>query len=64
MYLVLDKDIIKSDIIPHLPVVKRAYKTKTCLVEILNSILNKLKKGYQWNMLPTSFFFSKCRQWA
>ena len=54
MYLVLDKDIIKSDIIPHLPVAKRGFNTKSCLVEIVNSILYKLKTGCQWHMLPTS----------
>lgn len=58
MYLVLDKDIIKSDIIPYLPVAKRGFKTKSCLVEIVNSILYKLKTGCQWHMLPTSSLFS------
>ena len=59
MYLVLDKDIINSEIVPHLPLEKRGFKTKSSIVEIVNSILYKLKTGCHWHVLPTSSLFSK-----
>ena len=59
MYLVLDKDTIISEIVPHLPLAKRGFKTKSSIVEIINSILYKLKTGCQWHMLPVSSLFSK-----
>ena len=45
MYEVLDKDTIKSEILPHLPVAKRGYVSKSDLVEIIQYLLYKLKTG-------------------
>lgn len=59
MYQVLDKSTINLEIIPHLSVAKRGFKTKSCLIEIVNCILYKLKTGCQWYMLPVSSLFSK-----
>lgn len=58
MYLVLDKNTIKTEIIPHLSVAKRGFKTKSCQIEIVNSILYKLKTGCQWEFLPVKSLFS------
>lgn len=58
MYKVLDKDIIENEILPHLSRAKRGFPTKSCLVEIVNSILYKLKTGLQWHMLPVKGLFS------
>lgn len=58
MYKVLGKDIIENEILPHLSVAKRGFKTKSCLTEIINCILYKLKTGIQWHMLPVSSLFS------
>jgi len=58
MYQVLDKDIIEKEILPHLSTAKRGFKTKSCLVEIINCILYKLKTGVQWHLLPVSGLFS------
>ncbi|NME70490.1 transposase, partial [Flammeovirga aprica] len=58
MYCVLDKDIIESEIIPHLPTAKRGFKTKSSLTEVVNAILYKLKTGVQWRLLPVSSLFS------
>lgn len=59
MYKVLSKDTIENEIIPHLSVAKRGFKTKSSLVEIVNSILYKLKTGVQWEFLPVESLFSK-----
>ena len=58
MYEVLDKDIIKSEILPYLSVAKRGYVTKSDLVEVIQCILYKLKTGCQWHMLPVSAIFT------
>lgn len=58
MYKVLSKDIIENDILPHLSSAKRGFKTKSCLTEIVNSILYKLKTGIQWHLLPVKSLFS------
>ena len=58
MYEVLDKDTIKSEILPHLSVVKRGHVSKSDLVEVIQCILYKLKTGCQWHMLPVSSFFT------
>ena len=58
MYKVLDKDIIENEILPHLSRAKRGFETKSCLVEVINSILYKLKTGLQWHMLPVESLFS------
>jgi len=54
MYEVLDKDTIKSEILPYLSVAKRGHVTKRDLVEVIQCILYKLKTGCQWHMLPVS----------
>jgi transposase len=59
MYQVLNKDTIEKEIIPHLSVAKRGFKTKSCLIEIVNSILYKLKTGIQWEFLPVKSLFTK-----
>ena len=48
MYAVLDKDTIKSESLPHLPVAKRGYVTRSDLPEASQCILYKLKTGCQW----------------
>jgi transposase len=58
MYKVLDKYTIEKEILPHLSVAKRGFKTKSCLIETVNSILYKLKTGIQWHMLPVKSLFS------
>lgn len=58
MYKVLDKDIIENEILPHLSMAKRGFRTKSCLVEVVNSILYKLKTGIQWHMLPVGSLFT------
>ena len=42
---VLDKDTIKSEILPHLSVAKRSYVTKSYLAEAIQYILYRLKNG-------------------
>ncbi|MGX7689483.1 hypothetical protein ACWA1C_20120 [Flectobacillus roseus] len=45
MYYVLNKDIIESEIICHLPVRKRGFKPQAPTCEIINYILYKLETG-------------------
>ncbi len=59
MYSVLDKSTINLEIIPHLSIAKRGFKTKSCLIEVVNCILYKLKTGCQWHLLPVKSLFSK-----
>ena len=59
VYQVLDKDTIRIEILPHLSVAKRGFQTSSCLVEVINSILYKLKTGCQWHMLPVKSLFSE-----
>lgn len=59
MYAVLDKVTIKSEILPYLSTAKRGFKTKSCLIEIVNAILYKLKTGCQWEYLPVEALFSE-----
>ena len=47
MYEVLYKDTIISEILPHLSLAKRGYTYKGDIVEVINSILYKLKTGVQ-----------------
>lgn len=58
VYHVLDKDAIRIEILPHLLLAKRGFKTTSFLIEVVNSILYKLKTGCQWYMLPVSSLFS------
>ena len=39
MYSVLDKDIIKREIVPYLPLAKRGFQTTVPLEEIVNAVL-------------------------
>ena len=57
-YAVLDKDTIKSEIMPYLSIAKRGFTSKFDLVEIVNAILYKLKSGCQWRLLPIGHLFS------
>lgn len=57
-YAVLDKDTIKSEIMPRLSVAKNGFISKFDLVEIVNAILYKLKSGCQWRLLPMGHLFS------
>ena len=41
-YAVLDKDTIKTEIMPYLWIAKRGYSSKFDLVEVVNAILYKL----------------------
>ncbi len=58
VYQVLDNDTIRVEILPHLSVAKRGFQTASCLIEMVNSILYKLKTGCQWYMLPAKSLFS------
>lgn len=57
-YAVLDKDTIKTEIMPYLSVAKRGYSSKFDLIEVVNAILYKLKSGCQWRLLPIGHLFS------
>lgn len=59
MYTVLDKDMIETEIIPFIPLGKRGFPPTAPLVEIVNSILYKLKTGVQWHQLPVKALFSE-----
>ena len=58
MYQVLSKDIIKKEIVPHLPIGKRGFKIQSPIYEVVNAILYKLKTGVQWSYLPVDSLFS------
>lgn len=57
MYSVLDKYIIKSEIVPHLPLAKRGFQVTVPLEEIVYAVLYKLKTGVQWHQLPVKSLF-------
>ncbi len=59
MYAVLDKVTIKSEIMPCLSTAKRGFETKSCLIEIINAILYRLKTGCQWKHLPDEALFTE-----
>ena len=59
MYSVLDKDIIKSEIVPYLPLAKRGFQATVPLEEIVNAVLYKLKTGVQWYQLPVKSLFEE-----
>lgn len=59
MYKVLDKDIIKKEIVVHLPLPKRGFPPTVALEEIVNAILYKLKTGVHWELLPVSSLFTE-----
>ena len=57
MYEVLDKDTIKSEILPHLSVAKRGYVSQSDLVEVIQCLLYKLKTGCKRHMIPVSSIY-------
>lgn len=57
MYEVLSKDTIEMEIVPHIPIGKRGFKSTVPVCEIVNSILYKLKTGVQWHLLPVKHLF-------
>ena len=57
MYSVLDKDIIKREVVPYLPLAKRGFQTTVPLEEIVNAVLYKLKTGVRWHQLPVKALF-------
>jgi len=59
MYQVLDKDTIEMEIIPLLPQNNKGPKIRVPLVELVNSMLYKLKTGIQWEFLPVDSLFSE-----
>lgn len=59
MYKVLDKDMIKNEIVVHLPLPKRGFPPTVALEEIVNAILYKLKTGVHWELLPVSSLFTE-----
>jgi len=64
MYAVLDKYTIKNEILPHLSKVKRGYATQSCLIDVVNAILYKLKAGCQWILLPVESPCSAAKYWS
>ncbi len=58
-YAVLDKDTIKTEIMPYLSIAKRGYNSKFDLIEVVNAILYKLKSGCQWRLLPDRASFQR-----
>ena len=48
MYEVLDKDTMKSEILPHLSVAKRGYVSKSNQEEVIQCGLHKQKTTCQW----------------
>ena len=58
MSAILDKVTIKSEILPYFSTAKRGFETKSCLIEIINAILYKLKTGCQWIHLPVEALFT------
>lgn len=57
MYSVPDKNIIKSEIDPYLPLAKRGFQATVPFEEIVNAVLYKLKTGVQWHQLPVKSLF-------
>ena len=59
IYYGTDKDIIKREIVPYLPLAKRGFQTTVPLEEIVNAVLYKLKTGVQWHKLPVKPLFEE-----
>ena len=57
MYSVLDKDKIKSEVVPYLPLAKRGFQVTVPLEEIVNTFLYNLKTGIKWYQLPIKALF-------
>ena len=66
MYEVLGKDTIKSKILPHLSLAKRGYVSKSCLAEVIQYILYKLKLAVDGRLLLRLYdaVFVGCEQQA
>ena len=58
MYSVLNKDIIKNEIVPYLPLAKRCFQVTVPLEEMVNGIFYKLKIGTHWRQLPVKALFN------
>ena len=56
---VLRKDIIRTWIVPHLRIGTRGPDPSADLLEVVETILYKLKTGCQWRQLPLKQFFTK-----
>ena len=62
---VLPKDIIRTWILPHLSVGTRGCCSSVELLEVVETILFKLKTGCQWRQLPVrQFFTNKVLTWS
>lgn len=55
---ILDKTMIETWVLPHLPIGQRGFETTVPLTEIVKCIFHRLKTGCQWRELPTRQFFS------
>lgn len=51
LYSLLDKVIIKSEIVHYLSLIKRGFQATVPIEEIVNAIPYKLKTGVQWHQL-------------
>ena len=51
----LDKDTIKTEILPLLSKAKRGYVTQSCLIEVVNAISYKLKTGLPMGAVKALF---------
>ena len=58
---VLRKDIIRTWILPHLSTGTRGCSCSVDLLEVVETILFKLKTGCQWRQLPIKQFFTDTR---
>lgn len=55
---IMSKDMIEKWILPHLTVGERGFEPTAPLLEIVECIFHRLKRGCQWRELPTKEFFS------
>ena len=55
---VLRKDIIRTWLLPHLCIGSRGPQLKVDRLEVVETILYKLKTGCQWRQLPVKQFFT------
>ena len=55
---ILDKDIIKKEILPYLSKGKRGFEILVSKYQIVEAILYKLKTGCQWAFIPVSQFIT------